>query len=410
MPRPLAAASLLLALVLPAPASAIVTPFSERVRESIESVLQYFRNQQGGNGAFGHPRGSGLAILCLLEQRASPHPTSPHLGYDGLGEDDQLRVRQAVRAIIDNDSALNTGFNPYSYGTGGALMGLSLYVATGGPEDVGASVEVTTAIENAVRALKQTQGNNGGCNGGGWNYYNPGQNGDLSTTQFAVAGLAAAVSVVEDAADTLERTAVFLERNQQPDGGHIYHACSGHQPSHAMTASGLWCYRMAGVAASDRRAQAALTWLRDNYQYDRQTNWWQNSFYYYLWAAAKGLGVSEDDRQLGRDGVFEGDVGGVRDPVDDGFPEEPAGWYYDFAWLLTEEQLPAGNWSRSRPNGSRGQDRIGDAAFACLVLERSFGGVCLDHDEDGICEPGDVCPAAFDPDQLDGDQDGVGDA
>jgi len=405
-----AALALVAATTFAVPAWAIRTPFSERVHESIESVIQYFRNQQGGNGAFGSPRASGLATMCFLEKRSSADFFAPHVGYEGMDDDDQLRIRNSIRAIIDNDSALNRGNNPYSYGTGSSLMALSLYKATGGQEDVGAQVEVTAAIENAVGALKQTQGNNGGCNGGGWNYNNPGQNGDLSTTQFAMAGLAAAVSVQEDAADTLERTATFLDRAQQANGGLMYHACSGHQPSHAMTASGIWCYRLAGVGASDERVQRALVWMRDNYQYDRQTNWWQNSFYYYLWAAAKGMAVSADDGQLGPDGVFEDEVGGVRDPADDDFPEEPANWYYDFAWLLTEEQMPAGNWNRSRQNGSGGQDSTADAAFACLVLERSLGGVCLDLDEDGLCEMEDNCPDRFNPDQQDSDFDGVGDA
>jgi len=410
-----AAAGLVLVLVLPATAPAIGTPFGHRVHRSIQAASRYLLQQQAPTGEIGNTRRTGLALLCLLDRPVSADWGAPRVGYAGLSEEDQARVRLAVRALIEGDTALSDGVNPYTYGTGAGLMALSLYDSTGGPRDLpGGRIDVRTALQNGVLALRGTQGDNADCNAGGWNYNNPSRNGDLSATQFAMAGLSAAAATQDEAAAALERTPTFLETNQaraqNGGGGLVYQACSGHNPSQAMTASGLWCYRLAGVAPSDARVQAALAWLRDHYEYDRQSNWWQNSFYYYLWAAAKGLAASRDDGSLGPDGLSGDDVGGARDPALDGFPEEPAGWYYDFAWLLTEEQLPEGGWSRRRPNGSNGQDPISDAAFACLVLERSAGGVCLDPDDDGVCDARDVCPNAFDPHQLDRDEDGVGDA
>ncbi len=269
---------------------------------------------------------------------------------------------------------------------------------------------MTTAIENGVRALTATQGRNGGCNDGGWNYRTPSANADLSTTQFAAAGLAAATALDEDAGAALDLLPNMLDQNQKPDGGHIYQSCGRYESSHAMTASGVWCYRISGRDASDDQVQNALRWLRDNYQYERQTNWWQHSFYYYLWAAAKGLTVSAGDAAADPDDVFSGDIGGTRDPGSDGFPEEPASWYYDFAHLLTSEQSANGSWPTNRPNGSGGQDIVADTGFACLVLERSLGGVCLDLDEDGLCAMEDNCRELFNPDQQDSDFDGVGDA
>ena len=410
--RRVLATSLFAAVLLaaaPRPASA-QSPFERRVHESIEQAVQFFRNQQGPDGAFGNREAQGLAVLCMLEKRAGADFFAPHVGYEGMDEDDQDRIRLAIRNIIDGDTAFNQGVNPYSYGSGNKLMALSLYSATGGEDDVGARVTTTQAIENGVRALQGTQGRNaGGCNDGGWNYRTPSANMDLSTTQFAAAGLAAAVAVDEDAALALERLPNAMDRNQAANGGHVYQSCGGQGPSHAMTASGIWCYRISGVAASDERVQRSLGWLQNNYQYDRQTNWWQNSFYYYLWAAAKGLATSVDDGLLGPDGIFEDDIGGVRNPDDDGFPEEPASWYYDMAYLLTSEQSAGGSWPTQRANGSNGRDVTADTGFACLVLERSLGGVCLDLDEDGLCEMEDNCPDRFNPDQQDTDFDGVGD-
>jgi hypothetical protein len=165
------------------------------------------------------------------------------------------------------------------------------------------------------------------------------------------------------------------------------------------------------LAASHENVQRGLTWMRDNYQYATQINWWQNSYYYYLWAGAKSLTVSPNDGALGGQGVFAEDIGGVRNPADDGYPEESPDWYYDFAWQLTEEQLPDGSWpSAARAGPSRGRNVYADTAFACLVLERSLGGVCIDIDEDGLCETEDNCPHRFNPEQLDGDGDLLGDA
>ena len=49
----------------------------------------------------------------------------------------------------------------------------------------------------------------------------------------------------------------------------------------------------------------ALRWLRDNYRYDGHIiSSWNQSYYYYLWAAAKALEVTSDD------GSGNGVVGG----------------------------------------------------------------------------------------------------
>ncbi|MBM4320716.1 MAG: hypothetical protein FJ125_12355, partial [Deltaproteobacteria bacterium] len=178
----------------------------------------------------------------------------------------------------------------------------------------------------------------------------------------------------------------------------------------AMTASGVWCYRLAGVEARDNRVQSALSWLDRNYSYDRQTNWWQNSFYYYLWAAAKGLEVSARPEGA-QGGVFSEEIGGQLVPADQGFPDEPQGWYFDFAYhLVFEKQEADGHWDPRHGNGSNGHNVHADTAFAILVLERSLGGACFDEDEDELCGPEDNCPDVANPGQEDRDGDGRGDA
>ncbi len=383
-------------------AHGFATPFGEQVNAAIERGLQYFRGQQNGNGAFGpNANATALATLCFLEKRAGADWNAPHVGYGGMDAADQERVRRALTYIVQSDSGLRGG-TPESYITGSSLMALSVYVATGGPDDLG-GVSARQAIVTGVRALQQTQGNNG-ANQGGWNYENPENDGDLSTTQFAMAGLSAAEQVQQGAAASLPRVTDFVRNATQADGGSIYRGGQQgrYQSSSSMSASGLWTLRLAGVGVEDQRVQEKLTWLQRNYRYDSHVNDnFQQSYYYYLWAAAKGFEVSGEAAQ----GISAADIGGMRDPAADGYPEEPQGWYYDFAWQLLQLQEGDGHWQR--PNNWT----VGSAtAFAILVLERSLGGACIDEDEDELCGGEDNCPDVPNPDQADRDGDGLGDA
>ena len=200
---------LVLSAVIAAPvaATAAVTPFGERVNAAINRGLDWFRANQAGNGGWGNP--TGLGILCFLEKRASADWNAPAVGYAGMDAADQGRVRNAVRYCIDSIGGLSQG-GPSSYETGSCLMGISLYLVTGGPDNVGARVVVSQAVANGVAALRGTQGN-AGQNIGGWNYNNPGNDGDLSTTQFAMAGLSAASSRIGNADDTLPNALQFIQ-------------------------------------------------------------------------------------------------------------------------------------------------------------------------------------------------------
>lgn len=395
--------SLMLALVMfaAAPAGAAVTPFGERVNTAIENGLAYLRAQQAGNGGWGDP--TGLAILCFLEKRASADWNAPALGYQGMSEEDKGRVRNGVKFCINSIQGFR-GDTARSYNTGACMMGMSLYLVTGGPDDVGANLPVSQAVANGVAGLKATQGN-AGFNRGGWNYTAPGNDGDLSTTQFAMAGLSAAAALRPDADDSLGRTAEFTTNAKNPDGGHKYRGGGNYPSSSQMTASGAWTYRLAGLPTNEARVQTALGWMQSNYTYDRiiTNNGW-NSQYYYMWAAAKALEVSEDDGAGAA--IYSNQIGGVRDPAADGFPDESPRWYYDFAWYLTSIQAGGGNWC----GAPRCWNTTSATAFSILVLQRSLGGVCIiDDDDDGLCSTEDNCPQVPNPDQEDQDGDGVGD-
>ena len=394
--------SLALALCVLAPrvSHAFRTPFGDRVSQTIDRGLQYFRNTQAGGGAWSDAygnQGTGLAALCFLEKRASADWNAPAVGYRNASPADQALLRRAMAAMIANDGALRNTSGSYSYGTGSSLMALSLFRQTGGPNDVGAAVTIDQAVTFGAQRLQAAQGG-GGCNTGGWNYNGPAGDGDLSTAQFAMAGLSAASAVWPPADDVLGRSVTFLQNTQRPDGGHTYRGCGGGSV-HSMTASGLWGYRLAGLAASEGRTQNSLGWVRRNWQYESNISW---AYYYYMWAVSKGLEVSTDD---GRGGVFEDDIGGVRNMAALGYPQEPNNWYSDLAYTLVTQQGGNGAWHRD-------WSIVADTAFSVLVLQRSLGGVCGDAfaDRDNICQGDDNCPAVPNPDQADRDGDNVGDA
>ena len=389
------------------PAAAAVTPFGQRVNDAIERGLEYLRQNQGGDGGIDDGEGggtTGLAMLCFLEKRSGVDWNAPHLGYAGMDAADQDRVRRGINYCLSNVPGF-TGDTPYSYSTGACLMAASLYLVTGGPDDVGAPLPVSQAVANAVNGLRGTQGN-GGCNEGGWNYRGPQDSGDLSTAQFAMAGLSAASALRPDAAATLPNAVQFVSDAKNGDGGHKYRSCQGYASTSPMTASGIWTYRLAGLPTGDDRVQSAMRWLRDNYRYDSmvQINGW-NSQYYYLWAAAKALEVTGDDGAGAP--LYSEAIGGQRDPAADGYPEESRRWYYDFAYWLVTTQDGSGRWCTA----AECWNRYSATAYSILVLERSLGGVCIvDDDDDGLCSTDDNCPDVPNPDQTDTDGDGVGDA
>jgi hypothetical protein len=379
-----------------APVEARVTPFGQRVNEAIDRGLQYFRGaRQGGNMG---GRATGLAALCFLEKHASADWNAPAVGYNGMNADDQALAREAMRFMIDSSGGLQNGqAGADTYQIGSSLMGLSLYLQTGGPDNVGAATNVRNAIANGVRATKANQGGDGG-----WRYNGYDGVGDMSCVQFGMMGLSAASAFVADATNTFPRAINYIMSMRANDGGGVYNWRDIGVSTGSMTATSVWTLRLAGVPAEDERVQAPMRWLQGHYSYTDNPGYGGNFYPYYAWVLAKGLTLTTDN---GRAGVYSEDVGGVRDPAADGYPEESARWYYDFAWQFINTQGGNGAWFVAGDETSWAYN-----AFIILVLERSLGGVCIDSDSDSQCEGGDNCPNVANPDQRDSDDDGVGDA
>ncbi len=280
---------------------------------------------------------------------------------------------------------------------------------------------------------------------------------DSSTTQFVVAGLAAAkgyylatsdpggrVALIDSA---LADTAARYDQYQNADGGEGYRIGT-YNSSYAQTASSLWCSLLGGNNLNVASIQARLNWLYQNYNYQTiyaAYNSWSSSYYYYLWSSSKALTLIEDAGTAPTAGnITTTDIGTLanaaifldrgdfrlahRDPLVDVRPpargagaagyydEELKRWYYDYAFTLMSQQDSAGWFNRNqyRNNGNTyftngGWNTYVSQAYAILVLQRSLGGACLDTDSDGVCDDEDNCVSTPNPDQADSDQDGIGD-
>lgn len=412
--RPLLSAVVGAVTALAAGTAGSATPFEIDVGTAIDRGIEWLNN----NGAFNNPSSAGdaagLPMLALLEKRASGAPTDPPQGYAGANATDQGRLRNAAANILDR--ANETSF--YAYRDGAFMFALSEYARTGGPDKstlAPGNADYETIKQAMDRLVDRTLVNQGsaGVNNGYW-CYTAGNCPDSSTTQFAVAGLAAAKAFYssglsgDDAFNDPARVAsidvalakardTYAANGRQGSNnagcnivsanerGHGYQGLSAsYPPSLQQTASGVYIQLFGGSNVNTPGTQQYVEWLRNHYRWqdlDSMGNSWPTlSYWYYLWSSFKGMelirnsgvapaagNVGPNDlgklaadascnvRQVNKDPgslarVASFGAGGV------GFyAGEPVGQYFDFAHQILSHQC----WDGAAPiNGN-------DGNFAC---------------------------------------------
>jgi hypothetical protein len=308
-----------------------------------------------------------MAALALLERGSGRPGVGARLGYRGLSDADRALVDRLLATSIAADPSLaDPEQTSPTYVTAGLLMAMTVYLATGGPDEppwLDGIDSIRAAIENGARTLARRQGALPPRNVGGWNYSEPGVFGDISVTQFVCAGLAAAQTFVPDATQPLLIVPRFLREVLRREDGSFFYS-PGSFENATPSVSGIWCMRLVGVALSDPTIQDALRWLRARWYVPGDADFVP---YYRYWTASKALSEYGAASEPLGPGLLDPDRDLVNlDPAAVGHPDEAPSIYFDLAhallsWRDPERPLGLSAWARAGARAGRSPLRPPDA-------------------------------------------------
>ena len=270
------------------PVAVSVTPFEQRVNDSIELGLQYLRDSQQpggywlpGGGYNDYVAGASLGVLCFLNQKDDL--TGESLGYSGLSVTDMAIVDDALVYIVSQQNLDGGIYVSHStYETGLAMTALAEVMDSGGPDY---TIVLTAAINYfTAEQLDEGEGHNpGDTYYGGWGYVGGSWEADGSNSQFALFGLRAADNVLGGSIvpqSTWDKAILFYEHLQNDptvnelawaddilnpsydDGGGVYTptgwslsdtGSGGSSGSH--TSFLCWSYILCGLPQTDYRVE-----------------------------------------------------------------------------------------------------------------------------------------------------------
>jgi len=335
-----------------------------QVKEAISRAAAWLKTQQQSDGSFADSsvvnengsvgsRGIQPALTALVVYAIAKSPLAGEMRASDMIQ----RAAGYVRRSIKPDGGIYHDSFATNYQTSVCLCALS---ALKNPADA-------PNIAAAQRYLKSLQANEDAgvsptdSNYGGWGYSAGLREADLSNLQFALTALKESGLTADDA--VWEKALQFVQRcqNVKVDGGFIYRPGEskagvdekGNYRSYtSMTYAGLLSFIYCNVGKDDKRVQAAVNWLRKNYNLEENVPIGKRGLYYSYHTMAKALAAYGET-------VFKDSSGQGHD------------WFKELASTLVKKQHPEGFWVNASPAWFE-NDRVLVTAYVILALSEGY--------------------------------------
>lgn len=319
------------------------------ILDSIERGLEYLRQNQQPDGSWESDSGiTGLAATAFLRAPGRrPGEIDPAV----------RRGLDYIASLAKPDGGIYVRDLPNYY----TAVAIQTFVSSGDPE-------YQPLIDNGREFLVGLQVDEGeGYAENNMFYGGIGYGSDLRPD---MANMEYAMSALKDAAlpadhPAWEKAIKFLQRAQNrsetndqewsiDDGGFVYYpgfSYSGGTTSYgSMTYAGLLSYTHANLTRDDRRVQAALEWIRNNYTVEENPGLGATTLYYYYMVFAKALSTVGEDVIVDAQGVSHN-------------------WREDLGMKLLDLQYDEGYWVNSEDPSYWQDNKVLVTAFTLQALE-----------------------------------------
>ena len=339
-------------------------PASDEYRQTFQDAvargIRYLSSHQEENGSFSPSAGPAVTALCVTAALEHGRSVQDPLVAKGL---------QYLQSHVRPDGGIYQEGSRYrNYETSIAALCLAKANLTGQYNDL---------LERAEAFIRDRQwdggeGHDASSTSYGGSGYGKHQRPDLSNTSFAIEALYQLGNGSED--ENIRAALVFVSRCQNhesphnaigfaeknPDGGFYYTVAAGGSSQAgttengglrsygSMTYHGLKSLIYCGVSQEDPRVQAAIGWIRKNYDLQSNPGMADNGLYYYFHTFAKAL------KALGQS-TFVDDAGVSHD------------WRAELVEALADRQQDNGSWVNVNPRWMEGDPNL-VTAYALLAL------------------------------------------
>jgi squalene-hopene/tetraprenyl-beta-curcumene cyclase len=338
----------------PAAAGSLSPATRQKLMDSLARGAAYVKQQQKPDGTWeNHPGVTAMVAAALLRE-------------PGVSKDEAMRTvgktLDYLHGLAKPDGGIYVKDIPH-YITATAIMALVAGErATDKPLIEKGRRYLAEHILDEGEGVKPSDKFYGGL---GWGGTSDGGRADIISLEYGLRAMKEGGTAPNDPAwdkaiKFLQRTQNFPELNDQgvkdDDGGFMYYpgySQAGETRSYgAATYAGIMSYTWANVKKDDRRVQAVMHWIRDNYTVDENPGLGQKTVYYYYMVFAKAL------QAIGESTIT--DAKGVRH-----------NWREDLAKKLIALQHPEGYWVNTVPDEMQ-DNKVLVTCFTMMAIEATL--------------------------------------